>query len=75
MPRKAAQDRTLNPTKNITVDAVLVDLINARADALEGTLGFRPTISQTLRYLLHAIPPGNVGTTTKGTNNADENGS
>lgn len=39
-------------TKNITVDADLVDKINEVADALAKDLGFRPTISQTLRHLI-----------------------
>lgn len=39
-------------TKNITVDADIVEILNERSDALAEVLGFRPTISQTLRYML-----------------------
>lgn len=39
-------------TKNITVDADLVEKIGALADSLEEKFGFRPTISQTLRHLI-----------------------
>lgn len=38
--------------KNITVDADMVDALNEVADNLSDTFGFRPTISQTLRYLI-----------------------
>ena len=39
-------------TKNITVDADLVDVLNDCADKLEVKFGFRPTLSQTLRHLV-----------------------
>jgi hypothetical protein len=38
--------------RNISVDADIVDVINAKAAVLEETFGFKPTISQTLRYIL-----------------------
>ena len=38
--------------KNITVDADIIDILNAKAAALEETFGFKPTVSQTLRYVL-----------------------
>jgi len=39
-------------SKNITVDDELVTLLNTMADRLVSVLGFRPTLSQTLRYLI-----------------------
>lgn len=39
-------------TKNITLDGDLVEALNTQADALVGKLGFRPTLSQTVRYLI-----------------------
>ena len=39
--------------KNITVDADLVAVINKVADRLQLEFGFRPNISQTLRYLVN----------------------
>jgi hypothetical protein len=39
-------------TKNVTVDADLVELLNVAADRLEEKIGFRPTLSQTLRHLI-----------------------
>ena len=39
-------------SKNITVDADLLEVIHALAERLEHEFGFRPTISQTLRYAL-----------------------
>lgn len=37
-------------TRNVTIDADLVEVINQRADELKPLLGFRPTLSQTIRY-------------------------
>ena len=47
-----AKDRKGGPSKyrNISVDADLVETINQRADELEPFFGFRPSISQTIRY-------------------------
>jgi hypothetical protein len=42
-------------TKNISVDAELVDGLNRAADRLEAKFGFRPTLSQTLHHLLKQI--------------------
>lgn len=39
-------------TKNVTIDEDLVELINKRADELLPKLGFRPTLSQTIRHLM-----------------------
>jgi|GEM_PF-6315780 len=38
--------------RNITVDAEVQELVSRQQDKLEGVFGFRPTISQTLRYML-----------------------
>jgi hypothetical protein len=38
--------------RNITVDSDIIDLLNAKADDLTEMFGFRPTLSQTLRYLM-----------------------
>lgn len=38
--------------KNISVDADLVEAINQIADDLKERLGFRPSISNTIRYLI-----------------------
>jgi len=38
--------------RNVTVDADLVEAIHQKADELESQFGFRPTVSQTIRYLL-----------------------
>jgi hypothetical protein len=38
--------------RNISVDADLVEKINKVADNLKKTMGFRPTISQTIRFLV-----------------------
>jgi hypothetical protein len=42
--------------KNVTIDAELVELLNQQADELKTVFGFRPTLSQTLRYLLNKAP-------------------
>ena len=39
-------------TKNVTLDADLVEALNKVCDGLERTLGFRPTLSQAVRYLI-----------------------
>jgi len=39
-------------TRNVTLDADLVGALNVKADELETLFGFRPTHSQTLRFLL-----------------------
>lgn len=41
------------PSKNITLDADIQDALNEVADKLAGRLGFRPTLSQTLRHLIN----------------------
>lgn len=38
--------------RNITVDADIHELLGKVASKLEGSLGFKPTISQTLRHIL-----------------------
>lgn len=42
----------MNKSKNITVDAEILDMLNAVRDDLEKKFGFRPTHSQTLRWLI-----------------------
>lgn len=49
MPRKALNNGRY---KSITVDADVIDIINAKAATLEETFGFKPTVSQTLRYVM-----------------------
>lgn len=39
-------------TKNVTLDADLVEELNKVCDALEPQLGFRPTLSQAVRRLI-----------------------
>lgn len=43
-------------TKNITIVAQLVEALNGTADSLKDTLGFRPSISETLHYMLKQLP-------------------
>lgn len=50
--RKPMPPEERRQVKNITVDADIQDRLNELADRLEEGFGFRPTISQTLRYLL-----------------------
>jgi hypothetical protein len=38
--------------RNVTVDADLVEMMNQKANELELIFGFRPTLSQTIRYVL-----------------------
>lgn len=53
--RKEYRKRSQAKTKNITIDADLVQMIANAQDALEGELGFRPTQSQLLRFLLKKV--------------------
>lgn len=50
-PRKAPDEH--KQTKNVTVDADLVGELQRAADILEKRFGFRPTHSQTMRWLIH----------------------
>jgi hypothetical protein len=43
-------------TKNITVAADIVPALNAFQDKLRNELGFRPTITQTLQWLIANAP-------------------
>ena len=54
MPRPSISERkgTVRLYKNITVDADIIAILNAKAAELEETFGFKPTVSQTLRYVL-----------------------
>lgn len=38
--------------RNMSVDADIVDTLNAIAEKLKEEFGFKPTLSQTLRHLL-----------------------
>lgn len=49
MPRKATNNGRY---KNITVDADIITILTAKGEELEERFGFRPTVSQTLRYVL-----------------------
>ena len=48
----AAKLRAKQKTKNMTIDADLVPLLNRVADKLETEFGFRPTLSQSIRHLI-----------------------
>ena len=54
MPRKALNKNADGSVryKSITVDADVIDIINDKAALLEATFGFKPTVSQTLRYVM-----------------------
>lgn len=43
-------------TKNITVSADILPALNAFQDKLKSELGFRPTITQTLHWLIANAP-------------------
>jgi hypothetical protein len=49
MPRKATNG---GKYRNITVDADIIEILRAKANELEEAFGFKPTVSQTLRYVL-----------------------
>ena len=51
MPKETKPNRPLK-YRNISVDADIVDVLRRKGVELESTLGFKPTISQTLRYML-----------------------
>ncbi len=44
-------------TKNITLDADLIEALNKASDRLELDFGFRPTLSQTVRHLVKKVVP------------------
>lgn len=50
--RVAAVRASKAKTKNITVDADLVEILGKKADELADVFGFRPTLSQTVRHLI-----------------------
>lgn len=54
MPRPSVSKRkgTVRLYKNITVDDDIIDILATKAAELEATFGFKPTTSQTLRYVL-----------------------
>jgi hypothetical protein len=50
--RVVAKQAAKKKFKNVALDADLVDAINTVADTMEPDLGFRPTLSQTVRHLI-----------------------
>jgi hypothetical protein len=38
--------------KNVSLDAEMVIMLNEAADKLQTKFGFRPTLSQTIKYLI-----------------------
>lgn len=59
-PHTAEQRATAKLTakakiKNISLDADLVDALNAAADKLGTEFGFRPTLSQTVRHMIKRL--------------------
>ncbi|HVG51621.1 MAG TPA: hypothetical protein VM867_08315 [Xanthobacteraceae bacterium] len=57
--RAAAKKRGKERVKNVTIDADLVEALNSMANDLESKFGFRPTLSQTVRYLIKNNPLAN----------------
>jgi hypothetical protein len=53
--RKPLPEGAHAQTKNLTLDADLVEALNAAADKLAMEFGFRPTLSQTVRYMIRKI--------------------
>lgn len=45
--------------KNVTIDADLATLIGLLGTALSSEFGFRPTVSQSLRYIIRQWEKGN----------------
>lgn len=56
--RRRSRHNQFDERKNIAVDPELITLLDEKAEELETTLGFRPTLSQTVRHLLHTIKRG-----------------
>jgi hypothetical protein len=52
MQKSKSDDDDKKKYKNITVDGDLVETLNSMADELVEQFGFRPTLSQTIRYLV-----------------------
>lgn len=50
--KAAARKTSKEKFKNISLDADLVDRLNAVADRMAEDLGFRPTLSQAVRALI-----------------------
>ena len=57
MPRKSINVKPDGSKryKNITVDADIIDSLNQLAGEIEAIFGFKPTISQTVRYLIKRL--------------------
>ena len=50
--RLASKAKYSGKHKNVSLDADLVEALNRVCDGLEQTLGFRPNLSQAVRYLI-----------------------
>jgi len=55
--RKPLPEGAHAQTKNLTLDADLVEALNVAADELAKVFGFRPTLSQTVRHLIKKARP------------------
>jgi len=53
---KASRKTSKQKFKNVSLDADLVEALNGIADRLESEFGFRPTLSQAVRYLIKKNP-------------------
>lgn len=53
-PRRSRSEDS-EPRKVINVEASLVEEVNEYAEDLEEKLGFRPTFSQTLRFIVKEL--------------------
>lgn len=49
---KAARKAVKQKFKNVSIDADLVEALNTLADSMVSVVGFRPTISQAIRYAI-----------------------
>jgi hypothetical protein len=49
------RSRTSEDRKIINVEASVVESVNEYAEELEGRLGFQPTFSQTLKYIVNEL--------------------
>ena len=50
--KRISREASRGKSKNVTIDADLVGVLNTVADELEAGFGFRPNLSQTLRHLI-----------------------
>ena len=64
MPRKIANTADESGTKiyrNVTIDSEVQELLNAAQQNLEKEFGFKPSISQTIRFLIKRAAIGGDG--------------